>query len=444
VVADQLSGLFQKSLPGKLGAVVSDKAAGAIGDCSSDVNDKVSALLAKVGSTKAELDVAIQTTTQNFLLVDYTFDLGAAEFSTAWGAAVQGRFLDALAVVDGGVSLGIGSGLERLYSKKTSVTLNLFGLLKAAWSDAVIDNTSMVYKGNNTFHLIADEGRQSLSSIGKSSQEIDLYFAAEADLTEANLALGTINLHLMLKAVNDGAFGVYIANFLSLLTMAVNAGEMDTSALVESLKAMAAKPGTTEELHVVLPPGAYGRLQSSTIVKGKPDDQSTDQMNYIAFSEACSELFDHSPVNFSVGGQRLGYGMWSEWNIASTNGWPAPDGAVPDRLTQGNLDGGADRMSAVYPQANGHQIGNVLVAASNFMNFCEALKGLAKASVVDLAQWNQLVGQLKSIMENALSGYFLAPTGLALVGLCSSATPNEVVGPLAGNAKSIAVTMTYL
>jgi hypothetical protein len=82
------------------------------------------------------------------------------------------------------------------------------------------------------------------------------------------------------------------------------------------------------------------------------------------------------------------------------------------------------------------------------MNFCEDLKNLAQAKAVegDLNSWNKLVDELKSIVENDVSPYFIAPTGLALVRLCAAgASPSEVKGPAPGLAdkNSIAVTLTY-
>jgi hypothetical protein len=105
------------------------------------------------------------------------------------------------------------------------------------------------------------------------------------------------------------------------------------------------------------------------------------------------------------------------------------------------------QIQSPEPGVSPDSIGYALHAASDFMNFCEDLKNLAQTKTIgDLDSWNQLVDELKSIIENDVSPYFIAPTGLALARLCAAgAAPSEVKGPAPGCAdkNSIAVTLTY-
>jgi hypothetical protein len=440
-VTDQTTGLFGNSVQN--GNALAAKAQDQIGSFAIDAVDSLTTLLAKNGQLASSLEFGIASSKQNFLLLDYTFDLTAAGFADGWTAAIGGRFQDALETAGSGVSIAVGSGIEKLYSHTTSVSVCLFGKLKASWDDSVFDNTSMVYAGNNTFHLIADEGRQSLASLGKSGREIDLYFAAEADLSGANLPLAAPQLRLTLKAIGNAQFGKYIAGFLGLLTRDLNS--VDAAGLVQTLKDAAAKGGT-QVLQVVLPAAAYGKLASSTISHGKPDDQTLDQANFNAFATACGDLFTSPPANFSYGSQRIGYGVWSNWNIASNDQWPpSSDGELPNRTQMGNGASGAVYLDQQFPGGTTALIGYALGAAQEFMNFCEALKTLASAAEVetDDASWAALVGQMKAIIANDVSPDFLASTGLGLVWLCSAAPPALVKGPVASDAKAVGVTVTY-
>ncbi|WP_263355838.1 hypothetical protein [Acidicapsa ligni] len=442
-VTEQVNGLLTQSVP--QGDTLAGKASAEIASFAGDAANTLTSWLTSKTQVGSSLEVAIGSTQQTFLLLDYTFDLSAAAFASGWSAAYGARFMDALQTPDGGVSIAVGSGIEKLYSRTTSVTLCLFGKLKASWDNSVLDNSSMVYAGNNTFHLIADEGRQTLSSLGKSGREIDLYFAAEADLSAAALPLGAPQLHLILKAVNNAKFGNYIAGFLGLMT--ADLGSADVASIVATLKAAAAKGGT-QTLQVVLPSAAYRRLGSSTITHGKPDNQGPDQDNFNAFGTACSELFDGEPANFSYGSQRLGYSTWSNWNIACIDRWPpSSDGELPDRTQTGNPASGLGYLNLQFPQGGANSLaGYALGAVQDFMNLCEALKTLAQAAEVEANQgsWNALVARMKSIIANDVSPDFLASTGLGLVRLCAVAPPAVVVGPVGSGGRVVGVVVRYL
>jgi hypothetical protein len=442
-VSSQLHDCFKKVLGG-LGNSFDNKlwpkAEPEIGNCVSEVNSKIAGWLKREQQTQATLDLAIEKTNDTFLLMDYSFDLTASAYATAWGAAIAGKYMDALQTPNGGVAIAAGSGLEKFYDEKTSVTLNLFGKLNAAWTDAIISDSTLVYAGNNVFHIVADVGRSSLFQLNKSKREVDIYFAAQADLESGTTKLGTIDLHVLLSATDNQEFGKYIAGFLQLLISGP-----DATALVKAIDTLAARAKTTEVLQIILPLATYGRLQSSTINNGKPDDQTKDQSNYAAFARACSDLSFSQPSNFAS----LTYGVWSNWNIACNNSAPPPN-AVPNRRDLGDTANGVALLQIQSPEpgVSPDSIGHALHAASDFMNFCEDLKNLAQAKAVegDLNSWNKLVDELKSIVENDVSPYFIAPTGLALVRLCAAgASPSEVKGPAPGLAdkNSIAVTLTY-
>jgi hypothetical protein len=447
-MSSQFGTFLGKFLPGSLGKKLASKAGDEINNFADDGAKKIEGWLEPVNEGMATLDFAIESTKQSFLLLDYTFDLTAPAFATAWKTAVDGDFVAALKTPNGGVSIGVGGGLEKFYSRKTSVSLNIFGQLNATWSDAIIDNSSMIYAGNNTFHVMAQEGRQQLALVNNSKREIDIYFAAEADLSSGGTKLGEIELHCVLLATNNAKYGNYLANFLNLMTPAVG-----QAALANSIASLAAVQGATEMIHLIFDQSSYGLLQASTITKGKPDNQVPDQQNYAAFAKACSDLFNTSPANFSYNGQSLGYTIWSNWNIASNDKWPPSAGAVPDRTQPGNTVSGTNAyiVGNEFPQANQTDatlISYALQAASDFMNFCADLKSLVAFTAAGGGQdpWGDLVATLKSIIHNDVSQDFVAPASLALTWLCAGGRPPaEIGGPAPGltDQNSIAVTVTY-
>jgi len=444
-MTQQFGGLISKVLPGSLGEKFIGAAIDEANTFAREGSAKVAGWLTPINQGKARLDIAIESTKQTFLLLDYTFDLTAPAFDAAWKKALAGDFLAALTTANGGVQFGVGGGLEKFYSKKTSVHLNLFGRLNAAWSDATISNTSMVYAGNNTFHLMAEEGRQQLALINNSKREIDIYFAAQADFSGGSTRLGGVELHCVLKATNNPKYGKYLANFLNLMAPAEG-----QAALAQSVAALAAVPGSTEMIHLVFNQSSYAQLQASTFTSGKPDSEMPDQQNYALFARACARLFAESPANFSYAGQSLGYTTWRNWNIASNDQWPAPAGAVPNRTQSGNSAAGLGFLNTEFPQAGtvAPLIGYALQAASDFMNFCADLKSLASVSSTGsgTSPWDSLVARLKSIIQNDVNQDFVAPASLALTWLCTGhSTAKEIKGPAPGleDRNSIAVTANY-
>jgi hypothetical protein len=409
-------------------------------------NKKITGWLTPLNSAKTTLDFEIEKSNDRFLLLDYTIDITAPAFGSAWGLAINGKFVDAIELPNGGVTLQTGSGFEKLYKSSTSINLNFFGKFTAAWTDSVIGNSSLIYAGNNIFHLISNEGRQSLSSINKSKREVDMYFAAEADLSQTAPALATVNLHVILQATNNPSFGNFLATFVSLMTSGP-----DGALLAKQFQTMASQSNTTEVLHIILPKSAYQKLSSSELsAQGKPKDEAQDQKNYSAFSTACGDLIeDSSPASFSFQNQALSYTIWRNWNIASNDQWPAPASALPQRTNPGNRTTGMNFLNQQFPQSGSFAqgISYTLQAASDLMNFCADLQSLATlaAAETSLATWDSFVSRLKSIITNDVQQDFMVPAALALTRLCGGAAPNEVTGPAPSltSKNSIALTLNY-
>ncbi len=412
-----------------------------LGKFVTEMNDKMGGWLLKANGEKAALDAAIEKTQDRFLLTDYTIDLTQA-WQPAWKLMLEGRFLDAFSLPNTGVTLDTGSGLENIFTTTTSLKLNLFGKLNATWSDSDIDNSQLLYAGNNRFHLICNEGKSLLTQIDNSKREIDIYFAAEADLSATNAPAGpTINLHVALQATDDQKFGASIANMVSLLTQG-----QDGRLLTQSVSAMAAKPNTTELLHLIFSPDTYtNKLQASTLdAHGKPDNELPDRQNFTAFAAACGQLFSNdTPQNFTYGTTHLNYALWSRANILANDSQP-PDGAKPSRTQPGDPTNARVYLDTLGLSAMSPMIWSTLCVGASFMNLCADLKTLVAATSTTLDSWQQLITHLQTIIKNDVSVDFIPPTALALATLCGNA-PTAVTGPAPNlpAGTSIGITMTY-
>ena len=432
LVAEQAKAAISRLLPGapanKINAGISNSVGNALSGFVSDSTEKLSDWLQAKVADRLSLQVALEKVEGSALLMDYTFDLTASAYAASFALAIQGRYADALALANGGVSIATGSGMEKLYSDKTSVHVNLFGLAQATRSTEVISNSTLVYAGNNIFHLIADVGAKDAALLGKSKSEIDLYFALEANISGNADTHAKIGLHALLKATDNATFGAHIAQVIGLL----NLGDAGTQ-IVSAIQANSGVAGSTQTLHLILEESAYAQLRSSTLSGGKPDDQAPDQANFAAFAKASSDLTLTPPASFECQGQAMTYGIWSTWNIACNDQYPPPVGAVPNRTSPGNTIAGNGYLQLQFPNIGTYAplVGYTLKAASDFMNFCEDLKTLATADSIDggMAAWPKFVAHLKAIITSDVPADFIVPIALALTRLCGTSTVTKVKGP---------------
>ncbi len=447
--AMQAVGAMTNALPQGLQATFSGKvvpaALGEVAKFAGEVNDKVAGWLTHTNGSLASLGFAIQRTGSTFLLSDYTVDLANPGYGNAWKLMLAGRFLDAMQMAGSGVSLDTGSGTEALYSQASSIKLNLFGAFHAAWTDTTLSNSQLVYAGDNVFHLITDEGKDVLDSIGATKKELTMYFAAEADLSmTAASAIGPPMLHCMLQATNDTKFGQGIAKLAGQLSSGPS-----VNALAAQMAAAAKLANSVVTLQLLFAPGAYGRLTAATITNGKPDDESKDAANYAAFQKACATTFGGGPAGFSWGGRTLDYSLWRSAWIASNDEWPAPDGSLPNRRESAGLNSSAGSMlSETFPGLNGQSGEGELIfyafeAAAQFMNFCDDLRALSSETGTYTPEtWKSFVAGLAKIVKNDLNTDFMPATMLALAELCGG-VPTTVSGPGLAAGRTIGVTMEY-
>ncbi|HTX74981.1 MAG TPA: hypothetical protein VMD29_02160 [Terracidiphilus sp.] len=447
--AGNLQQLAQQVLPGGTGGEVSSMLSGKAQDQANswvgDLNRKIGAWLKPLQPGQTQLQVAIDSTTSKYLLMDVTFALQAAGFQAAWAQAIGGDFVAALGVPDGGMSLDPGSGLEGFHKRETSVTFNLFGLFKTEWSDANIDNQSILYKGNNIFNLVEVIGTRETATFNSKGKTVDVYFAAAAQSGPGGLTVSAADLHIDFEATNNSSYGQQLATLLSTLATGGAASQ-----LANALSASAATGNSAQTLSFVFKSSAYGNLQAATLGKNSITNGNYDQSNFNAFANANSQFFGPtSPPNFSVRNPMdLTFAIWSMWNIAANDAYPPPPGDVPSRRDSGNTAIGSPAYNCLNAQfnnpANWQMINYVLSAASQFMNLCDDLHGLIASSAAET--WSQFVADLQYIVSHDVPFSFLIPTAGALANLMSGSGDQPALsGPAqpADQKSGMRVTVTY-
>jgi hypothetical protein len=380
-----------------------------------EVNSKLTSWLNRGNGIQTNLQAAIETNQDRTLLVGYTFDLAAPQYPAAWTAAIDGDFVKAFN--SGAVTLDIDSGLEKSYQAKTSFSANFFNLWHwKTWSDFAT-NASLVYAGNNIFHLVAKVGRDTETDAVGAMRSINFYFALAANVAANGTASAAdLSLHVDLTSKGDKGASSRIAKLLGALN-----GGAGCDALAKNLSAFAATSKTgAVELHITIPQASFAKINCDSYANGKPatSNPQNDSANWSAFAKAADDL-DAWPLPDTLSGANAAYlESFQAWKTLNTYpGNPInrlntdyPIGTWPDTFPSG-IDTGRQAL-----------IIHSLTAGQNFMNFCADLKSLAQAtSPAAVPQpWEDLLQQVTNAIKRDADIDFARPATLALIRLCGT------------------------
>ena len=352
------------SLPGKAMSTVLTRtgAAEEIQKYTTDATDKLTAWINKANGRQSNLELAVDSQSTRTVLAGYTFDFGSEAFDRAWELAYNGDLVAALQT--GAVTLDQGSGLEQDFRRKTSCSCNIFGLFKYNGWDEFSSNTSLVYAGHNTFHLVETVGHAAQSESVGALRSLNLYFTANAGVSgNDTLSDAEIDLHLDLAAKGDRKAIAAMAHLL---------GALGASFLARDLAAFGTnqKQGTAE-LNLRISPGAYGQISCSIASAGL----AADARNWQAFAAAADDLAvwplrPDGPLNTSAASFLKSFQAWEQLNRAATGG------TNPDRTQIGNA---FTAWPDSFPSVTMPHVLVVysILAGQHFMNFCASLKKLA-------------------------------------------------------------------
>ena len=420
------------TLAGKAVGKVLSAGASAISSYADDCTDKLTSWVNKADGLHANLQVAIETSKTRTILAGYNFDLSSAAFPAAWQAAISGDFLQAMQT--GAMTLDLGSGLEQAYQRKTAFSCNFFNLWSMqTWAD-FSSKVSLVYAGNNVFHLVADIGRTLETQSVGAMHSLDFYFTVNANVSVAGQASpAVIDLHVDLTAQSDAKAIGAIATMLR----AMDAGPA-SDALAHSMQAFAtnSKKGTAQ-LQVTIPASAYAKINCDLYSNGKPSTGSTknDALNWAAFAQAAGDLNGWPLLRWPA---LQSFPNWVEWNELA-NGVSAPN-----RLNSGSRTQWPERFPQTDDMGTRALIANSLLAGQSFMNFCADLHDLIQATDTGAVAttWNSLIQMVTGAIRNDVQIDFARPAALAIIRLCGTQTA-VVSGPVIAPVNHFAVTIRW-
>ena len=393
-------------------------AVGEIQKCIADVNDKLNAWAGGANGRLLNLELAMDGQAARTVVAAYTFDLESPAFDRAWACAYNGDLVAALAT--GAATLDVGSGLEQQYQRKTACTCNVFDLFRYSNWDQFASDSSLVYAGHNTFHLVETVGHtaQSEQSLG-ALHSLNLYFTAQADVSNTGtLSQAEITLHLDLTARNDKH---------ALAAMVRLLGVLGAEALAHELTNFGSNsPQGVAELNITVSPAAYSRITSSDV----GGDATADIKNWQAFADASDALGawplqPQGSLDPATAHYFKSYFAWQQLNIAATGEF------VIDRTQTGNA---ANQWPETFPAVTTVSHALVvysLLAGQHFMNFCAALQALAdlhQGAATEML-WTGLNKELSDALKQEADVDFIRPAMLAVIRLCGS--PPNIQSPLA-------------
>jgi len=400
-------------------------AVGEINEGVTDVNNTLSNWLNRANGLKANLQIAIEAITTRALLAAYDFDLTDATapgLKNAWTLAANGDLAGALKYKDPGtdksfVILEEGSGLESEYQRKTSFSCNFFNLWKFSSWNQWQSQVSMVYAGNNIFHMNANIGRTTETDYFGAMKSINFYFAASADeALNGSISKPVVDLHIDLTAKGVPTAARQIAGMLGGI-----GGCTSCVTLARKMNAFIdASANGTVQLNITIPSSAYGYLAADPISNSQtPASTVHDKKNWDTFITASDDL-NVSPLRQLVPANYLSfvesYAGWQDFN-KTFNG-----AAVPNRNALGNVQiWPQDLLQMTSDSLTRTGIANVIVTGQYFMNLCDSMQKLA--SIVDVAgtttTWNQVVDMITTAAKEYMSDY-ARPIAMALIWLCGS------------------------
>ena len=376
-----------------------------------EVTDKLQSWLNKGNGLNCNLQVAIEHTRQKLLLASYEFDLTDESFKAGWDFAIKGDLYGALNT--SAVTLEHGSGLEREYRQKTSFQCNFFNLWHMkSWAEFT-DTVSMVYAGNNVFHMLAQVGRTTATQDVGASRGMDIYFSAEADANVGRpLSNVDVSLNIALNGSGDKKVIATIAKLLSVFD-----GTSAMASLARDLTAFNGNAGKRiVQLLVTIPGTSLGGIQVDSMAGAH------DQLNWNAFAFAADALDAWAltggtgELDASTAAFLKKYGSWEAMNMADTGGSSA------SRKSFGALNTFPADWSTVAPDNSAlrARIKYSMWAGQQYLNFCAALRDLAALETPDAVTptWEDLLALITKAVREDLSIDFLRPAALATMQLC--------------------------
>lgn len=399
-----------------------------------DVNQRVNNLLQTVNNRGVELQAIIEAQKSRVSLFDYVFDLTNGNVDKAWQAALKGDFVTAYQTPGHPVDLGEGSGVEEEFIRRSSVSLNLFGLFQASSAMQFFTNSAVVYAGKGLFNMLFSTGIEWDTATHSSSSSAAITFFAAATsqaMTSVQDLQVTMRVQLMDTAHPQAA------RLSALVLRDCNLRELQEAAAQALSFAQTQRKGKLM-VRADLLPSAYARFRTSSFTGDAPPPlpQADDGNNFSKFVGACCGLF---AADFFGGFPDVcrTFDQWQGLNISTNQIQPPPNRHLfnDTQAPTGWQAGDAGRFRIIF---------NYIDAARRFMNLCDDLRQLAGAEqqVQTPQQFQEVVDTLKFMVKNDADVWFTKPTLLAMLSLLGG-TANNVRADQGANNGAGELTVSF-
>lgn len=382
---------------------------------------KLNGFLTKDVSGKASLTFGLDRQAGHTTLFDFKVDLtNSAAASESWQSLLNGDVRAAM--THGGFTLQAGSGVSDQLQRSSTIDFQFFNFGVNHETDFFNKGYAEVQK-DGSIRISRDIGVEEKVKTKTKSRSFEVHFLATADeKTLGNVAAAAVDLLVEFSETKDKNEGASYAHILG--EAPLNASGHETQAAAADF--VNAHPDKTLAVSFVVKPSAYGRLQSSPYVGGKPNPDSTaDRNNWNAFKSA-ARSYTYANSDFL---DDLTYDSWVTFNRTSIDGRGS---TVPaDRRQLGN--------PPIGPQWP------FFVASAEFMNLCDDLRilaGILPAATAD-ESWTRIVKFLGDVVNKDIYVGFAKAIAAALLDQCQAGGP-PVSGAyqLAADNGSLTCTLT--
>jgi hypothetical protein len=414
-----------------------------------DAERRVNQQIQKLDRLSVSASLTRERISVHTALLSVEFDRAAPP--DGFSRAVHGDLAGALQAQ--GARLAPGSYTAAEIQRTTSLRFQLFETFRASSIQTYFSRSELRYAGDGVFQFRFTAGVKAENDIFGHRKAIEFYFEIGASATaKGAISDQDVTLRVRTTDSNSPAAAHCTANMLELILPGAGAAHV-----VERLRqALQQSPGMTVNVSLEVRSSAYARVAFSPFAGGKPPrDQRADASNYAAFVRAVDAVY--AGGGFETQGfprQAREFRHWAHYNITAIDREGATRPA--DRRSRGNgaTDSVWPKDSAAFPAAGADRsirpmLRAFLIAAQQFMNFCEDLPTLARDlnEATTREVFERVLDQAKDLVKEGAGAFpllFTKPTLAAFVAQ-SGGVVQDVQGPApgepAGDAFDVRVTV---
>lgn len=409
-VTGRISDPATKSAAQKAVGAALDKAQTEIDKYIKDASDRANNLLHYLDNKKLQLEWLLEQTESRTAIFTYDFKVSdTPEFRNTWTTAMKGDFRDALQAAPAGtVTLDSGSGVADEFARRTTLSLNFFGLYKASSITNYFKSNTITYAGNGIFDVVFVTGKEfEVQSKNKSSATHLAFTAKVSEDAAGNVSQADVVLAIRLADTHNPRTAAQSGTILD------HTAAEQAAVAIQKIKDTGEDPNATVVLECQILPSAYTRVRSTTYDGDQPvGDLTLDAANYSDFVLACHQLGVTYPTASS---DFPTFVAWQEFS-RQVNGT-----SYPTRTLRGNDEPGNWPANWLPSDSAQRLMADFYInAARQYMNFCADIRvvGSLSATVQSEKQFRQLQNRLDAMVHNDVPDDLTRPLLLAFLYDC--------------------------